>query len=273
MPLSDKTERPRDIRYVLKRLWSYLMKYKLWLLAALALNALGNLFSLIGPVLSGAAIDAINPGGTDFAAVGKYVIMMIVFYVLSSAMSYLLSALMIHIGRKITYAMRQDAFDSLASLPVNYFDQSYAGSIISKLSYDIDTVNTSLSSDLIQIFTSAITIVGAFVMMLTISPIMVSVFVVTIPLSVMVTGYITKKVHPLFKRRSAAGAMRTRRKKFSAMFFHCWSFPRRRFLRSAIFCAGPYCFCLGPAKNPLPTPIRICAYIYWVRLFPCCRPG
>ncbi len=205
MPLSDKTERPKDIRYVLKRLWSYLMKYRLWLLAALGLNALSNIFNLIGPVLSGSAIDAIKPdGGTDFAAVGRYVALMIVFYILSSLLSYLLSVLMIHLGRKITYAMRQDAFDSLASLPVNYFDRSYAGSIISKLSYDIDTVNTSLSSDLIQIFTSAITIVGAFVMMLAIAPVMVAVFAVTIPLSVAVTGFITKKVHPLFKRRSAA---------------------------------------------------------------------
>ncbi len=205
MPLSDKTEKPKDIRYVLRRLWSYLMKYRLWLLAALGLNALSNLFNLIGPVLSGSAIDAISPnGGTDFAAVGRYVALMIVFYILSSLLSYLLSVLMIHLGRKITYAMRQDAFDSLASLPVNYFDQSYAGNIISKLSYDIDTVNTSLSSDLIQIFTSAITIVGAFVMMLTIAPVMVAVFAVTIPLSVGVTGFITKKVHPLFKRRSAA---------------------------------------------------------------------
>ncbi len=205
MPLSDKTERPKDIKYVMRRLWSYLMKYRLWLLAALILNAVSNLFSLIGPVLSGSAIDAISrKDGADFAAVGRYVLLMIIFYVLSSALSYLLSVLMIHIGRKITYAMRQDAFDSLASLPVNYFDQSYAGNIISKLSYDIDTVNSSLSSDLIQIFTSAITIAGAFVMMLVIAPVMVAVFVVTIPLSVMVTGYITKRVHPLFKKRSAA---------------------------------------------------------------------
>ncbi|MCH5186988.1 MAG: ABC transporter ATP-binding protein [Oscillospiraceae bacterium] len=205
MPLSDKTEKPKDIKYVLKRLWGYLMEYKLWLLAALLLTGAGNIFSLIGPSLSGAAVDAIRPGGgTDFRAVGKYVILMIILYILSSVFSYLLSVLMIHIGRKITFAMRRDAFNALASLPVSYFDRSYAGNIISKLSYDIDTVNTSLSSDLVQIFASAITIVGAFVMMINISPILVTIFIVTIPLSVMVTSYIAKKVHPLFKKRSAA---------------------------------------------------------------------
>ena len=205
MPLSDKTEKPRDIKYVLKRLWGYLMEYKLWLLAALLLTGAGNIFALIGPSLSGAAIDAIHPGGgTDFKAVGKYVLLMIILYILSSVFSYLLSVLMIHISRKITFAMRRDAFNSLASLPVNYFDQSYAGNIISKLSYDIDTVNTSLSSDLVQIFASAITIVGAFVMMISISPILVTIFIVTIPLSVFLTSYIAKRVHPLFKKRSAA---------------------------------------------------------------------
>ena len=202
--LSDKTDKPRDIKYVLKRLWGYLMQYKLWLFAALVLTGAGNICALIGPGLSGRAIDAIHPGGTDFKAVGFYVILMIILYILSSALSYLLSVLMIHVTRKIVFTMRRDAFNSLASLPVNYFDANYVGNIISKLSYDIDTVNTSLSSDLVQIFASAITIVGAFAMMVLISPVLVTVFLVTIPLSIFVTSFIAKRVHPLFKKRSAA---------------------------------------------------------------------
>ena len=203
--LSDKTDKPRDIKYVLKRLWGYLMQYKLWLIAAIILTGVSNVFALIGPSLSGRAIDAIHPGGgTDFKAVAFYVSLMILFYILSSVLSYLLSVLMIHITRKIVFTMRRDAFNSLASLRVNYFDSNYAGNIISKLSYDIDTVNTSLSSDLVQIFASAITIVGAFIMMVLISPVLVTVFLVTIPLSIFVTGFIAKRVHPLFKKRSAA---------------------------------------------------------------------
>ena len=203
--LSDKTDKPRDIKYVIKRLWGYLMQYKLWLFAALILTGAGNICALIGPSLSGRAIDAIHPGGgTDFKTVGMYVVMMIILYILSSVISYLLSVLMIHVTRKIVFTMRRDAFNSLASLPVNYFDSNYAGNIISKLSYDIDTVNTSLSSDLVQIFASAITIVGSFLMMVMISPILVTVFLVTIPLSVLVTRFIAKRTHPLFKKRSAA---------------------------------------------------------------------
>ncbi len=202
--LSDKTDKPKDIKYVLKRLWGYLMQYKLWLLAALVLTGAGNVCALIGPSLSGRAIDAIHLEGTDFKEVGFYVVLMIILYILSSVLSYLLSVLMIHVTRKIVFAMRRDAFNSLASLPVNYFDSNYAGNIISKLSYDIDTVNTSLSSDLVQIFASAITIIGAFVMMVVISPVLVTIFLVTIPLSIFVTSYIAKKVHPLFKKRSAA---------------------------------------------------------------------
>ena len=67
--LSDKTDKPRDIKYVIKRLWGYLMQYKLWLFAALILTGAGNICALIGPSLSGRAIDAIHPGGgTDFGA-------------------------------------------------------------------------------------------------------------------------------------------------------------------------------------------------------------
>ena len=121
--LSDKTDKPKDIKYVLKRLWGYLMQYKLWLLAALVLTGAGNICALIGPSLSGRAIDAIHLEGTDFKEVGFYVVLMIILYIL-------LSVLMIHVTRKIVFAMRRDAFNSLASLPVNYFDSNYAGNII-----------------------------------------------------------------------------------------------------------------------------------------------
>ena len=71
----------------------------------------------------------------------------------------------------------------LTEVPVSYFDQNQTGDIISKISYDIDTINTSLATDVISIFTSLITVVISFVMMLIMSPILSLVFIVTIPLS------------------------------------------------------------------------------------------
>ena len=99
--------------------------------------------------------------------------------------------------------MRKDVFDKLLNLPVGYFDTKQTGDIISRITYDIDTINTSLSSDLIQIITTIITVIGAFSMMLVISPKLVLVFCFTVPLSIGITRFITGKTRRLFRKRSA----------------------------------------------------------------------
>ena len=181
-----------------------MLQYKWLLLLALFLTIGSNLFSLIGPMLSGYAIDAIEPGfqKVEFEKVFYYIILMIGFYIVSSFLSYLLSILMIYISRKVVYRMRKDVFDNLLMLPVGYFDTHQTGDIISCISYDIDTVNTSLSSDLVQIFATVITVIGAFSMMIVISPKLVLVFLFTVPLSMFLTKKITKRTRPLFKKRS-----------------------------------------------------------------------
>jgi ATP-binding cassette subfamily B protein len=203
--ISEKTDKPRDAKYVIRRLWGYIYHYKWMLALATFLTIASNLFALIGPMLSGYAIDAIQPGKglVVFKTVFYYAVLMIVFYVISSILSYLLSILMIHLSQKIVRKMREDVFTKLVDLPVGYFDRNQAGDIISRISYDIDVVNTSLSTDVIQIFASVITVVGSLIMMIIISPQMVVVMLVTIPMSIFYTRYMAKKVRPLFRKRSA----------------------------------------------------------------------
>jgi len=187
------------------RLGKYMLQYK-WMLAFAAICTLGsNLFSLIGPKLTGLCIGAIElgRGKVDFGEVFYYAAWMAGFYVASAAMSYGLQVLMLTISRKVVYRMRQDVFEKLMTLPVGYFDVHQTGDIISRISYDIDTVNASLSNDLVQLLTTVITVVGALVMMITISPKLVLVFAFTVPLSVLITKYITGKTRPLFRMRSA----------------------------------------------------------------------
>ena len=189
----------------IRSLCDYMMKYK-WMLALALLCTLGsNLFALIGPKLTGLCIGAIEPGQgrVEFGTVGYYAAWMAVFYVISAGMSYGLQVLMLTISRKVVYQMRQDVFEKLMTLPVGYFDVHQTGDIISRISYDIDTVNASLSNDLVQLLTTVITVVGALVMMLTISPQLVLVFAFTVPLSVVTTRYITGKTRPLFRVRSS----------------------------------------------------------------------
>ena len=203
--VNGKQEKPRNVKYVLSRLWDYLSYYKWLLVICMILTVLSNLFSLVGPKLSGLAIDAIEfgEGKVIFKDVYKYAFLMLIFYVLSSIFSYILSLLMLKMSKKIVFKLRNDAFNKILSLPISYFDTNKTGDIISKMNYDIETINTSLSADLIQICTSIITVVGSLIMMLTISPILVCVFVVTIPISLMFTRFMLKKTHKLFRKRSS----------------------------------------------------------------------
>ncbi len=193
-------------KHTILRLGTYLMKYRFLMVLAFAMTVASNVFSLMGPMLSGYAIDAIEPGigSVDFKRVFYYAGWMVLFYVASSALSYLINVLMITISRKVVYQMRRDVFDRMLALPVGYYDFHQTGDIISRISYDIDTVNESLSSDLIQMVTTVITIAGALGMMVAISPRLVLVFAVTVPLSALITRYITGKTRPLFRARSAS---------------------------------------------------------------------
>ena len=88
-------------------------------------------------------------------------------------------------------------------LPVGFFDTHMSGDIISRISYDIDVINTSLSNDVVQICASVVTVTGSFIMMVTIAPSLVVVMLVTIPMSILYTKYMTKRTRPRFSKRSA----------------------------------------------------------------------
>ena len=181
---------------VLLRLGVYLYKYKWIVLLALAMTIASNLFALIGPKLSGMAINAIEAGqgAVVFQQVFFYCALMAVFYVLASGLQYCLQIIMIRLSRSIVRQMREDIFAKLMRMKVGYFDRTQVGDIISRISYDIDTINATLSTDFVQICTSVITVVGALIMMLTISPVLCLVFAVTVPAAILFTVYNAKHV-------------------------------------------------------------------------------
>ncbi len=192
-----------DRRAVAVRLAKYFMRYKFSVLFAFFLMLGSNLFALLGPLLTGKAINAIDlEEGVDFAAVTQYCILMAVFYVVSSVLSYILSVVMIKLSQKIVKSMRKDLFDKILSLPVGYLDKMQAGDLINRISYDIDTVNASLSNDILQAATGVVTVIGALIGMLAISPALFGVFAITIPLSIFITVQRSRQVRPLFRKRS-----------------------------------------------------------------------
>lgn len=200
---NEKLDKKRT-KSVILRLSKYILKHKFLFLVAIATTLISNQLALMGPMYSGYAIDAMTLGDSvDFAAVTENVVKMLVCYVASGILSYLLAVLMVFISQKIVYAMRKELFEKLTTLPVGYFDTHPAGDIISRISYDIDTVNASLSNDLVQIMTSVYTVIGSLIFMWRISKPLIVVIAVTVPVSIVFTRYRSKKVRPLFHTRSA----------------------------------------------------------------------
>ena len=194
----------RDTRYILKKIWKYLYKYKFAIIISIMLTFISNAFSLVGPMLSGYAIEVIEygRGNIDFSKIFYYGFLMALFYVASSILSYIISIIMVKTARNVVYSLRKDAFETILNLPVSYFDKNSVGDILSKLTYDIDTMGSTLSTDLVNILTSVVTLVGSFFMMFAISKKLVLIFFITIPMSVMATKYITKRTRPLFRKRA-----------------------------------------------------------------------
>ena len=194
-----------NVGALLKRLWKYLGRSRLLILLAAILSISSSVLSLLGPKFSGKAINAIEPGAglVDFEVVWRCAVMMFVCYALSAVLSYLLHMVIMRVSRSVTKQMRHDVFENLSRLPVGFFDRYQTGDIISTITYDIDTVNQSLSADMLQILQSVITVVVSFIMMVTIAPSLMLVFVVTVPATILFTKWLTGKVRPLFRKRSA----------------------------------------------------------------------
>ena len=199
-----KNTLPRKSRKgIFIRLSKYVLHQWPLFILALILTLGSNQLSLLGPKYSGAAIDAIElSSGVDFPTVWRNVGFMLTCYVISAILSYVLSVVMINLSQRIIYKMRKQVFEKLTTLPVNFFDTHATGDIISHLSYDIDTINSTLSHDLIQVMTSIYTVVGSLIFMWNISKPMILIFALTVPASILFTRYRSKTVRPLFRKRA-----------------------------------------------------------------------
>ncbi len=196
----------KNKRGTLMRLLRYSSSFKYPMILALVLCIISNLLALAGPTLAGKAIAEAEAGigNVNFDNVYYYAKWMLIVYVSSSLLTLAINFIMMRVGRQIARKMRSDVFDKLMNMPVKYFDQNAAGDIISHVTYDIDTACISISTDLVQIMSSLITVIGSFVMMVYISPILSLTMLITIPLSLFYTSFMGKTTRPLYSKRSAA---------------------------------------------------------------------
>jgi ATP-binding cassette, subfamily B, multidrug efflux pump len=200
-PKEQKNNKVSNKKYVYKRLWDYLMRFKWLLVLAFVLTVVANALSLVGPYLAGLTIGAME-GTVNMPRVLFFAGLMIIFYISSAIMMYVLSRVMIHISKSVVFEMRQDVFIKLNKLPIKFYDDNTTGDLISRMSYDIDTINQSLAGDAISLFTSALTIIVSLTVMILTAPLLVLIFAVTIPIAIIMTTVLSKKVKKKFRVRN-----------------------------------------------------------------------
>ena len=196
--------KPNDSRGAFRRLLSYLGAYKALILLVAAMCLVSNVLALWGPSLAGSAINeaAAGAGKVNFEKVTYYAVRMLAVYACSSLITILIHIVMVNVSKRVAKQMRQDIFDKLMRLPVGFFDRNQAGDIISRASYDVDVISTCMATDVVAILTSVVTVAGALIMMIRISPPLSVAALVTVPASIAFTAHMRKLTQPRFVKRS-----------------------------------------------------------------------
>lgn len=182
-----------------------LLHYKGRMAVVLLLVAAGNLAALLVPRITGDMVDSLDlPNGVDFTALLHGGLLLAAAAVLVWALSAAQNRLMLSIAQSMVVDLRHDVFQQLLRLPVSYFDGNTKGNIISILSTDVDNISDTVSADLITLVTGFVTVIGALIMMLSISPWLTLIFAVTIPIMVVLSRFISKNARRLFREKKAS---------------------------------------------------------------------
>lgn len=203
-------EKAKNFKGTFKRLIGYLSPHKWNLLFVLLAAILSTIFTILSPKVLGNAttklfeglIGKLNgvPGAAiDFDYIGQILLFLIGLYVLSAVFSFLQQYIMAGVAQKIVYTLRKQLNEKIARLPLKILDSRSHGDILSRAINDIDNISNTLQQSLTQIITSVITLLGIIVMMLTISPLMTLIVILTLPLSIIITVGIIKKSQVYFK--------------------------------------------------------------------------
>ncbi|RGX07762.1 ABC transporter ATP-binding protein [Paraclostridium sordellii] len=188
------TQKAKDFKGTLKRLIMYLKTYKSSITLVIIAAILSSIFSIVSPkilgqattkIFEGVMLKAKGQGRIDFAFIYKVLIILVILYIISSIFNYMQQYIIVSVAQKTVYDMRQDIYNKLNRLPLNYFDTHTYGEVLSKVTNDIDNISSTLQQSMTQLITSIVIIVGVVIMMLTISPIMTLVTVLTIPLGIL----------------------------------------------------------------------------------------
>ena len=204
-------EKARDFKGTFKRLVKYLGKYNLLILGVLVIAAASTVFSILGPKILGRATTQLfqdvaaeiagTGSGVNYEVIGRILIQVLTLYVISAFLAFLQGYIMSGVSTDITYRFRQDIVQKINRLPLQYFDKTSQGEILSRVTNDVDIVSQTLNQSLSQIITSITSVIGILVMMLTISWQMTLVALLTIPLTILVINRIVRTSQKYFTQQ------------------------------------------------------------------------
>ena len=229
--MSRPVEKAKDFKGTLIRLVGYLAPQKMRFIVVGILAIISTVFSIVGPKILGKATTKLADGVIaqysyyykiqtaihqnqpasvieslrnapiplfDLGYIGKILLLMVVLYIISFLTGYAMSFIMSGVSQKTVYTMRNEVKEKLDRLPLKYFDGRTHGEILSRVTNDMDTIATTLQQSLTQLITSVVTIVGVLVMMLSISPVMTIIALVTLPACGVLTVAIAKQSQKFF---------------------------------------------------------------------------
>lgn len=202
-------EKAKDFKGTMKKLISYLSPYKLAILLVIVFAIGSSVFNIVGPKILGNATTKIfeglvskvsnSGGGIDFDAIFRTLTILASLYIISSIFSFVQTFITSDISQKISYNLRKSISEKINKLPLNYYDKKTNGEVLSRVTNDIDAISQNLNQILSQMITSATTLIGVLIMMLSISVTMTLVSLIVIPLSLVMIMLVVRKSQKHFR--------------------------------------------------------------------------
>ena len=201
-------EKAKDFKGTMKKLFTYLSEYKIGIFFVMIFAIGSTVFNIIGPKVLGKATTEIFKGlvgkvsggsGIDFTKIGKILLTLLCLYVISACFSFIQGYIMTGVSQKLTYRMRKEISEKINRMPMNYFDTTTHGEVLSRVTNDVDTLSQSLNQSATQMITSVTTIIGVLIMMISISPLMTVIALLILPVSMVLISVIAKHSQKYFK--------------------------------------------------------------------------
>ena len=207
---SKPPEKPVDNKKAIRNILTLLKDHKWKLILTVICAVVSTVFTVIAPLMIGNATTIIfdginnmihNTGTIDVDSLINILIIVVILYIVSSVFSYLQSYLLIEISTKISYDLRERLMEKITHLPMDSFDENKRGDILSRITNDVDSLQNGITQAFLQMLTAIITIVGVFLMMLTINVWMTLATIVLIPIAFLVIRFITKHSQSYFLKQ------------------------------------------------------------------------